>query len=131
MNIYYWSPFLSKVATVKAVVNSAQGLKFFSKNRINTSIIDVSGEWINEKTKLYEKKLSIIKIYKKNYYKKLPRFGFLKSRLSYSIIFIKLSFIVLFLQDVFEQIEIILVISYGCVVIILIEFIFKYLFMIE
>lgn len=89
MNIYYWSPFLSKVATAKAVVNSAEGLKFYSKNRINTSIIDVSGEWISEKIKLHEKNLSIIKIYKKSYYEKLPRFGFLKSRLSYSIIFIK------------------------------------------
>ena len=45
-NIFYWSPFISKVATVKAVINSAQSLNEYSdKNFYNTSIIDAVGEW--------------------------------------------------------------------------------------
>ena len=89
MNIYYWSPYLSKVATAKAVINSAESIKYFSNKKINTLLINAAGEWNSEKKKLEEKKISIIDIYKKNYYEKLPRYGFLRSRLSYLLIFLK------------------------------------------
>ena len=44
--IFYWSPFTtSKVATVKAVINSAASLnKFFNKNHFKTTIIDAVHE---------------------------------------------------------------------------------------
>lgn len=44
MNLYYWAPFLSNVATVKAVLNSATGVKKYSKN-IKPHIINAVGEW--------------------------------------------------------------------------------------
>ena len=100
MNIYYWSPYLSKVATAKAVINSAESLKYFSNKKINTLLINAAGEWNSEKKKLEEKKISIINIYKKNYYKKLPRYGFLRSRLSYLLIFLKSFYPLSFLQTV-------------------------------
>ena len=44
MNFYYWSPFLSNVATVKAVLNSVISIKKYSK-QINPYIINAVGEW--------------------------------------------------------------------------------------
>ena len=45
--IFYWSPFTtSKIATVKAVINSAGSLnKFFNKNHFKTTLIDAVNEW--------------------------------------------------------------------------------------
>jgi len=43
--VLYWCPFISKVATVKAVLNSAFGLKKYSKGKYQSEIINVFGEW--------------------------------------------------------------------------------------
>jgi glycosyltransferase involved in cell wall biosynthesis len=42
MKVYYWSPHLSKVATVKAVFNSCKSL---NAKGIEAKIINVAGEW--------------------------------------------------------------------------------------
>ena len=42
--IYYWCPFIDKVATVKAVINSCEGLLKYTKNKI-PHIIDAAGEF--------------------------------------------------------------------------------------
>ena len=47
--IFYWSPHLSRVATIKNVINSAKSIKVFNKNEINVSIIDAVGEWKKKK----------------------------------------------------------------------------------
>ena len=51
MKIFYWSPFISKVATVSSVIKSAESiLKYSKKNsNINVAIIDAIGEWKNYK----------------------------------------------------------------------------------
>ena len=43
--IYYWCPFISKVATIKAVYNSAISVNKFSKDKYDGVIIDTFGEW--------------------------------------------------------------------------------------
>ena len=43
--ICYWSPFISTVATVKAVLNSALSIRLFSDNEYDSLILDVFGEW--------------------------------------------------------------------------------------
>ena len=43
MKIFYWSPFTSHVATIKAVINSAYALKKNYKKK--TFIINSFGEW--------------------------------------------------------------------------------------
>ena len=53
MNFYYWSPFISNVATVKAVINSAISIKKFSQ-KINPTIINAIGEW-NEYEEMIKK----------------------------------------------------------------------------
>ena len=89
MKIYYWSPFISKVATVSSVIKSAESiLKYSKKNsNINVAIVDAVGEWNNYK-KLIDPKIEIINLNKKNILNYLPKGGFLKSRISYTLIFI-------------------------------------------
>jgi glycosyltransferase involved in cell wall biosynthesis len=83
--VFYWSPFLGWVATISAVKRSAESIIKFSKNKYNIKIIDSIGEWDefykNEKSNLF------IKLYNQSFFNKLPKGGFLKSRISYLIIF--------------------------------------------
>ena len=44
--VFYWSPFTSKVATVKSVINSAYSVnKYLNKNSFRATIIDAVHEW--------------------------------------------------------------------------------------
>ena len=85
MKIYYWSPFLSKIATVSSVIKSIEAIKSYSNKNADISIIDSVGEWeqIPEKTK----DIKIIKLYKKSIINKLPKGGFLRSRFTQLLIF--------------------------------------------
>ena len=88
MKIFYWSPFLSNIATVRAVLDSAKSLtKYKKNNKYDVSIINAIGEW-NEYKKSYLKNIKFKDLSNKNWCKILPRNGFLKSRLSYLFIFI-------------------------------------------
>ena len=54
MKLFYWSPFLSNIATVDAVTNSINSLgKYDKNNKYKTFIIDSTGEW---QEKLVKKK---------------------------------------------------------------------------
>ena len=91
MKIFYWSPFLSDIATIDSVVNSIKSIKKFDRNKkISPYIIDATGEW-KEKSKKLEN-LEVIKLYKKKFFNFLPKGSYIKSRISQSLIFI-LSFI--------------------------------------
>lgn len=88
MNIYYWCPFLSKVATIQAVLNSAESLKKYSKNKLNTHIINTVGEWYQFKNTIKKRNINLINFVDSDkLYKSLPRFSYFKSRLSYLVIF--------------------------------------------
>ena len=87
MKLFYWSPFLSNIATVDAVTNSINSLKRYDKEKkYKTFIIDSSGEWQEKLDRISG--INVIKLYKKNYYKFLPKGNFLNSRLSQIIIFV-------------------------------------------
>jgi len=85
MNIFYWSPFISKVATVNSVIRSAESIIKYAKKDTSVSLIDSIGEWQDYKEEI-NSKIEIIKL-NHNYYKFLPKGGFIKSRISYLIIF--------------------------------------------
>ena len=86
MNLYYWCPFLSKVATVDAVIQSLISLKKHSR-KINPILINVVGEWNNYSKILKRNKIKIFNLSENKFlYKKLPRYGFINSRISYLII---------------------------------------------
>ena len=90
MNFYYWCPFLSEVATVKAVINSAHSLSKYSKDNLKVHIINSVGEWSNFKKEIKEKKIELINFQKdENFYNKLPRYSYIKSRFSYILIVLR------------------------------------------
>lgn len=84
--IFYWCPFLNKVATVKAVINSCIGIKKYS-NLNEPTIINAVGEFDEFKNEIKSENIDIINLGKKNIINILPKLGFLKSRFSYMVIF--------------------------------------------
>ena len=85
--IFYWSPYLSNVATIKNVLNSAMSIKKYYKNSINVSIIDVVGEWSNYKKEIEVNKINRLKMPGLKLNKFLPIEGFLKSRIFFLLIY--------------------------------------------
>ena len=88
MKLYYWSPFFANVATEKAVVNSIESVIKFSKKKMTPYLLDVIGEWGSQKKKLLHKDILIKDILKFKLIKYLPKYGFIKSRLSYITVFL-------------------------------------------
>ncbi len=89
--IFYWSPFTtSKIATVKAVINSAGSLnKFFKNNQFQTSIIDAVHEWKDFEGEIKEKKIELIYLNKNSFFNSFKKDGFVRSRFAYFYIFFK------------------------------------------
>ena len=85
--IFYWSPYLVNVGTVKSSLNSAIALLKYSKSTREVSLVNVCGEWDNYKEEIIKNNINLIKL-NFSYFKYLPKHGFLKSRLSYMVIFI-------------------------------------------
>ena len=92
--IFYWSPCLDIIGTVKSTFYSAISLTKFSKQNNQIKLINVCGEWNNYKKLLKDKKVEVIDL-NKNYYQFLPKKGFFQSRFS-SLVIIFLSFLPLF-----------------------------------
>ena len=89
--IFYWCPFTtSKIATVKAVINSAGSLnKFSNKNQFKTSIIDAVHEWKDFEDEIRKKKIEIIYLNRNSFFNSFKKDGFVRSRLAYFYIFFK------------------------------------------
>ena len=83
-SVYYWSPFISKVGTVKSTLNSACSLAKYSQN-YDVKIINVFGEWSKYQNKIEENGVKLENL-TFNYSSILPYKGFLKSRFTYIII---------------------------------------------
>ena len=84
--IFYWSPFLSNVATIGNVLNSAYSLSKYGKSNFNINILDVLGEWTGKKKNLLENNINYIKLGRLTI--ELPISGFLKSRFISIVLFI-------------------------------------------
>ena len=88
MKVFYWSPFFSKIATIQAVLRSANSLvKYEKQKKYKVSIIDAIGEWEEYKNYI-NKKVNIVKLNSSNYVKVIPKNSFIKSRFSYILIFL-------------------------------------------
>ena len=88
-NISYWSPILSNIATLKAVINSAESLSRYS-NKYNVTLLNTVGEFQKSKPKDINVKIHDLNHNLLN--RKLPGTGFLKTRLSMIYIFLKCFF---------------------------------------
>ena len=86
-SVFYWSPFLTNVATIQAVIKSATSLNKYSKN-YDISIINASGEFSKYKKFLNKRNIKIINLYNFNYHTYLPSQGFFLSIFSFVTIFI-------------------------------------------
>ena len=85
--IYYWSPHLTEIATIKAVINSAYSIKRFFKE-YDPTILDAAGEFEKKKKEIDDKKIGLINLYKFRYISFLPTYGKIYSRFSYLVIFL-------------------------------------------
>ncbi|MDC3125999.1 glycosyltransferase [Candidatus Pelagibacter sp.] len=85
--IYYWSPFLSPIATCKAVINSAGSLVQFGSH-YESYILNFYGEFNKFDQEIKKKKIELIGFYNLNIAKFLPYKGKIKSRCSFLIIFL-------------------------------------------
>ena len=80
--IYYWSPFLGKVATIRSVLNSMIGLKKYKGKKYKIKLINCYGEWNNSRSRLKKKNIDIVDLQKKIRFN-VNLYGFLFSRLIY------------------------------------------------
>ena len=80
--IFYWSPYLGRVATIRSVLNLMIGLSRLHNNKYNISIINCYGEWDNYISSLKSNKIKIINIQKKIKFN-IDIYGFVISRLIY------------------------------------------------
>ena len=89
-NIFYWSPFTSKVATVYSVINSAETVnKYSKKNAFKATIVDAVKEWDEFEQTLSKRNIKLIQLNKKSKFISMKREGFLRSRIAYWYIFLK------------------------------------------
>ena len=86
MKIFYWAPILSNIATLKAVVNSAESLMRYS-DHYDVTLINAAGEF--NKFKKDNIKSNIYDLNKDLVNQNLPGIGYTKTRLSMMYIFFK------------------------------------------
>lgn len=90
-NIFYWSPFIGNVATIKAVINSAFSLSKFSNGKFLPYIINCGGEWDKFGNEFNNKNIQKIDLQSK--FKINTKInGFLRSRIEFLKIFINCYF---------------------------------------
>ena len=85
--IYYWSPFLSPIATCKAVINSAGSLMQFETN-YQCYIFNFFGEFNQFDQEIKKKKIKFLDLYNFSIAKFLPYKGKIQSRFSFVMIFL-------------------------------------------
>ena len=90
--IFYWSPHLSNVATIKNVINSAKSLKMFNKKDYEISIIDTIGEWKDKKSNLNKFNVNVLSLSNFDLGNFLPITGFFRSRI-FSLIILLTKFV--------------------------------------
>jgi len=78
--IYYWSPFFSDIATIKAVLNSVISISKFSKNNFKPTLINVIGEWDAHEEIISKNNIEVIDLKLSSNFKKKKISGFFLSR---------------------------------------------------
>ena len=84
--VFYWSPCLNPVGTVKSTLNSALSLGQYGKNNFEVTVINACGEW-DQYLEFFKKNNINVINFKIKFYKFLPKVGFFPSRFSYLVIY--------------------------------------------
>jgi glycosyltransferase involved in cell wall biosynthesis len=79
--IFYWAPYLTKIATIKAVLNSLISLKKYG-SEYEICLIDAVGEWSEHQSILEKYQVRVVRLSKYNLFKYLPKRGYFQSRIS-------------------------------------------------
>ena len=87
--ILYWSPFTSKVATVKSVINSVESVNKYLGTKFKAIIVDAVNEWQDYYLELDKKNIEVIKLNNKSIFNSFKKDGFIRSRFAYLYIFFK------------------------------------------
>ena len=87
--ILYWSPFTSKVATVKSVINSAEAVNKYLNDKYKAIILDAVNEWHDYAQELKKKNIEVIHLSKNSIFNSFKKDGFVRSRFAYLYIFFK------------------------------------------
>ena len=85
--IFYWSPCLNPVGTVKSTLNSAVSTVQYGSNLFDVTLINACGEWDEYLDFFKENNIKIIN-FKHKFFKFLPKRGYIQSRFSYIVIFL-------------------------------------------
>ena len=85
MKIFYWSPFSSNIATIKAVLYSIESLIKFGKNKYKPVLLNAVGEWDDLQKK---NNINFIKVSNINLFKFILNKGFISSRIIYVLTFL-------------------------------------------
>jgi len=85
--IFYWSPCLNPVGTVKSTLNSAVSVVQYGSNIFDVTLINACGEWDEYLDFFKENNIKIIN-FKYKFFKFLPKRGYIQSRFSYIVIFL-------------------------------------------
>ena len=59
-NIYYWSPCLANVGTVKSTINSAIALSKYNNKNYKVFLINSCGEWDNYRNLCEENNITLV-----------------------------------------------------------------------
>jgi glycosyltransferase involved in cell wall biosynthesis len=84
--IFYWSPCLNPVGTVKSTLNSAVSAIQYGEKNFDVTLINACGEWDQYLDYFKNNHVKIIN-FKYKFFKYLPKHGYIQSRFSYIMIF--------------------------------------------
>ena len=85
--IFYWSPCLNPVGTVKSTINSIKSVQSYGYKEFDPYLINACGEWDDYEDILLENQIKLIN-FRIKFFRLLPKQGFFQSRFSYFLIFI-------------------------------------------
>ncbi len=80
--IYYWSPFLGRVATIRSVINSMIGLKRYYGKNYEINLVNCYGEWDRFRSRFKQEKINTLDLQKRFYFN-IDLNGFFFSRFIY------------------------------------------------
>ena len=86
-SVCYWCPYISKVATVRSVIKSAESLKKYSNDQIEPIILNVAGEWNQFKEDENKFKIKIVNLTNSKILDGHNWTGFFRSRIIYIFVF--------------------------------------------
>ena len=87
--ILYWSPFTSKVATVKSVINSVEAVNKYLNDKYKAIILDAVHEWQDYSLELNRRNIEVIHLNKNSMFNSFKKDGFIRSRFAYLYIFLR------------------------------------------